>query len=89
MIRLSFDRGTVLVDVGDTECSGLPGCVEDSRVGQLRAPGKSYRDIVVALEDQGLEEPEYHALVEIPVEGEEPDEEDWGLPRSRPLERLP
>ena len=43
----------------------------------------------ITLEDQGLEEPEYHALVEIPVEGEEPDEEDWGLPHSRPLERLP
>tara|TARA_B100000809_G_C15041986_1_gene495885 strand:+ start:487 stop:915 length:429 start_codon:yes stop_codon:yes gene_type:complete len=43
----------------------------------------------ITLEDQGLEEPEYHALVEIPVEDTEPREEDWGLPRSRPLERLP
>jgi len=43
----------------------------------------------IILEDQGLEEPEYHALVEIPVEGGELDEEDWRLPRSLPLERLP
>ncbi len=43
----------------------------------------------IILEDQGLEEPEYHALVEIPVEEGELDEEDWRLPRSRPLERLP
>ena len=55
MIRLSFDRGTVLVDVDDTGCSGLPGCVEDLRVGKLRAPGKSYRDIVQAIGEQGLE----------------------------------
>ena len=43
----------------------------------------------ITLEDQGLEEPEYHALVEIPVEDGEPDEEDWDLPRSTHLERLP
>ena len=43
----------------------------------------------ITLEDQGLGEPEYHALVEIPVEDGEPDEEDWDLPRSTHLERLP
>ena len=43
----------------------------------------------ITLEDQGLEEPEYHALVEIPIEDGEPDEEDWELPRSKHLERLP
>ena len=43
----------------------------------------------VTLEDQGTGEPEYHALVTIPIEDGEPDEEDWELPRSRPLERLP
>ena len=43
---------------------------------------------IVTLEDQGIEEPDYHALVTIPVESAEPDEEDWQLPRSRPMERL-
>ena len=43
----------------------------------------------VTLEDQGIEEPDYHALVTILVEDGEPDEEDWELPRSRPMERLP
>ena len=43
----------------------------------------------VTLENQGIGEPEYHALVTIPVEGGEPDEEDWELPRSHPMERLP
>lgn len=42
----------------------------------------------ITLEDQGVEEPDYHALVEIPVEDSEPREEDWELPRSRPMERL-
>ena len=43
----------------------------------------------VTLEDQGSGEPEYHALVTIPVEGGEPYEPDWDLPRSKHLERLP
>ena len=43
----------------------------------------------VTLENRGIEEPDYHALVTIPVEVGEPDEEDWDLPRSRPMERLP
>ena len=43
----------------------------------------------VTLEDQGIDEPDYHALVTILVEDGEPDEEDWELPRSRPMERLP
>ncbi len=55
MIRLTFDRGTVLIDGEGSEDLDLPGAVADSRVGALRVPGRLYREIVTALTDAGVE----------------------------------
>ena len=49
MIRLSFDRGTILVHSDGDPPPDLPGCVHDPRVGAWRAPAMAYREIVLAL----------------------------------------
>jgi superfamily II DNA or RNA helicase len=50
MIRLDFDRGTILVHTeGQPPEAVLPGCVFDPRVGLWRAPARFYREIVTAL----------------------------------------
>ena len=56
MVRLEFDRGTILVS-GEIEAmsQSLPGCVFDRRVGCWRAPGIRYREILTALHRAGLE----------------------------------
>lgn len=63
VIRLRFDRGTLLIDALAGAGSpaalpaglALPGCAFDSRVERWRAPAIRYRDIVLALRDAGLE----------------------------------
>ena len=49
MLRLEFDRGTLLVDPGDDDLPPgltLPGCVFDRRVGRWRAPAQRYREVL-------------------------------------------
>ena len=58
MLRLEFDRGTLLVDPGpDGLPPGLtlPGCVFDRRVGRFRAPAQRYREVLTALHRSGIE----------------------------------
>ena len=55
MIRLSYDRGSVLIAGEGSADIELPGARPDPRVGCLRAPGRCYRDIVLALTDRELE----------------------------------
>ena len=58
MLRLDFDRGTLLVhgQPGDLpEGLELPGCVYDRRVKRWRAPGMRYREVVTVLHRAGVE----------------------------------
>ena len=58
MLRLEFDRGTLLVDAADGDLPEgfvLPGCVFDKRVGRWRAPAHRYRKILTALHKAGFE----------------------------------
>ncbi|MEM6792646.1 MAG: DEAD/DEAH box helicase family protein [Acidobacteriota bacterium] len=51
-LRLSFDRGTLLVHGREEDLPAgvsLPGCVYDKRVGLYRAPAFRYREILTAL----------------------------------------
>ncbi len=51
-VRLSFDRGTLLVDGLDrARASALPGVLWDGRTQQYRAPAWRYRDLLGALRD--------------------------------------
>lgn len=56
MLKLEFDRGTVLVhgDQSDIEELALPGCAYDHRVSLSRAPARHYRDIVTQLAEDGI-----------------------------------
>ena len=56
MIRLEFDRGTILVhgDRDQVDALSLPGCTFDHRVALYRAPARRYREIITLLTDQGL-----------------------------------
>ena len=51
MLKLEFDRGTILVhgDQSTIEDLELPGCAFDHRVALSRAPARCYRDIVTRL----------------------------------------
>jgi len=51
MLKLEFDRGTILVhgDQATIEDLELPGCAFDHRVALCRAPARYYRDIVTRL----------------------------------------
>ncbi|MEO8182225.1 MAG: DEAD/DEAH box helicase family protein [Deltaproteobacteria bacterium] len=52
--RLSFDRGTLLIDGIDTDTAEqLPGVIWDPRVSSFRAPARKYKDIERALEQAG------------------------------------
>jgi len=56
MLRLEFDRGTILVH-GDRNLVNelaLPGCAFDQRVGLYRAPARRYREIVTLLADRDI-----------------------------------
>jgi superfamily II DNA or RNA helicase len=59
-MRLTFDRGTLLLD-GDGDPSSLPGVLWDPRVRRWRAPAHRYRDLLDALgpsaRDQVLDAP--------------------------------
>lgn len=59
MVRLEFDRGTLIVEGDDKEaladCSSLPGCVYDRRVGRWRAPAMRYREVLTALHRAGID----------------------------------
>ncbi len=58
MLRLEFDRGTLLVHGSrDALPAGLelPGCVFDKRVKRWRAPARRYRDVVTVLHRAGVE----------------------------------
>lgn len=54
MLRLSFDRGTLLLEGPLPAGFGLAGFVADPRVRKLRAPGFRYRETVLALTKAGL-----------------------------------
>ncbi|MEM8963535.1 MAG: DEAD/DEAH box helicase family protein [Acidobacteriota bacterium] len=49
LIRLAFDRGTLTVEPPAGVELELPGCKRDRRVGRLRAPASSYREVLTAL----------------------------------------
>jgi len=52
--RLSFDRGTLLIEGVDPNAAQLlPGVIWDPRVGCYRAPACKYRDIVQGLQQEG------------------------------------
>ncbi len=56
MLRLEFDRGTILVH-GDREQVAelsLPGCAFDQRVDLFRAPARHYREIITLLVDRDI-----------------------------------
>jgi len=58
MLRLEFDRGTLLLCAGRDELPEgveLPGCVYDRRVGAWRAPAQRYREVLTALHRAGVE----------------------------------
>jgi len=57
MMRLEFDRGTLLIRTGGELPSGLrlPGCSFDRRVGEWRAPAWRYREVMTALHRSGVE----------------------------------
>lgn len=58
--RLSFDRGTLLIEGVDPDTARrLPGVIWDLRVDCHRAPACKYRDIVQALEQRG------HAFIDL------------------------
>ena len=57
MLRLEFDRGTLLIRGGPEAFPAglqLPGCVFDRRVKLWRAPARRYRDVVTALHRAGV-----------------------------------
>lgn len=56
MLRLEFDRGTILVhgDRDQTDELSLPGCAFDQRVALYRAPARYYREIITLLADRGI-----------------------------------
>ncbi|MEM8933454.1 MAG: DEAD/DEAH box helicase family protein [Acidobacteriota bacterium] len=57
MLRLEFDRGTLLVHGDDTDLPDglrLPGCVYDERVRRFRAPAYRYREVMTALHRAGV-----------------------------------
>jgi superfamily II DNA or RNA helicase len=52
MLRLEFDRGTLVLRAGRDELPEgveLPGCVYDRRVRAWRAPAQAYREVLTAL----------------------------------------
>ncbi|MEM8996003.1 MAG: DEAD/DEAH box helicase family protein [Acidobacteriota bacterium] len=57
MLRLRFDRGTLLIDGSPDEvpAEGLPGTVYDRRVGRFRAEAHRYREILTVLHRAGVE----------------------------------
>ncbi|MCG8463188.1 MAG: DEAD/DEAH box helicase family protein [Holophagales bacterium] len=58
MLRLEFDRGTLLVHGAEEalpEGITLPGCVYDSRVKRFRAPAYRYREVLTVLHRAGIE----------------------------------
>lgn len=56
MLRLEFDRGTILVhgDRDRVDELSLPGCAFDRRVALHRAPARHYREIITRLNDRGI-----------------------------------
>lgn len=56
MLRLEFDRGTLLVHGAEDLPRGLelPGCAFDRRVKLWRAPARRYRDVVTVLYRAGV-----------------------------------
>ncbi len=56
MLRLEFDRGTILVhgDRDQVDELSLPGCAFDRRVALHRAPARHYREIITRLNDRGI-----------------------------------
>lgn len=57
MLRLEFDRGTLLVFTpdGEAEDLDLPGGIFDRRVGALRLPAQRYREVLTTLHRRGIE----------------------------------
>ena len=58
MLRLEFDRGTLLVHGQEEDLPAdvvLPGCTFDRRVGRWRAPAWRYREVLTALHRSGAE----------------------------------
>ncbi len=57
MLRLEFDRGTLLIFTPDREAAdlGLGGAVYDDRVGAWRCPAHRYREILTTLHRGGVE----------------------------------
>ena len=56
MLRLEFDRGTILVhgDRDQVDALSLPGCAFDRRVALHRAPARHYREIITRLNDRDI-----------------------------------
>lgn len=57
MLRLEFDRGTLLIRGGREALPAgleLPGCVFDRRVNLWRAPARRYRDVLTVLHRSGV-----------------------------------
>ena len=57
MVRLEFDRGTLLVHAAEQDLPAgvdLPGCVYDPRVRRFRAPAHRYREIMTTLHRAGV-----------------------------------
>ncbi len=56
MLRLRFDRGTLIVEGGEPPAGlELPGCTFDRRVGRHRAPARRYREVLTVLHRAGVE----------------------------------
>jgi len=58
MLRLEFDRGTLILRLGDDDLPEgleLPGFTFDRRVRRLRAPGWRYREALTALHRAGVD----------------------------------
>ena len=55
-MRLSFDRGTLLIDepAAAARPGSLPGVLWDPRVRRFRAPAWRYRDLQAALRNRGV-----------------------------------
>lgn len=55
-VRLSFDRGTLVLDgIHRSRADRLPGVLWDTRTRQYRAPAWRYRDLIAELRQQGLD----------------------------------
>ena len=55
-VVVRYEYGTLVVSHIPEECDGLREIlVEDVRTGRFRAPGKSYRELMLALRDAGVE----------------------------------